>query len=368
MVTVSIDGARRVVQAQFEAGDTAAFPFLWLRDNCPSGFHPDTQERVFDLLSVPADIAPATAAIEAGALRVEWSDAHVSRYPLAWLDAHRPGRAAADPAGIRREPWSSDRGAFPTASADALMDSDQALLDWLMDARRMGLAFVTGLADDADAGLAIARRIGFLRETNFGLTFDVISKPNPNNLAYTSDALPLHTDLSNQETPPGFQFLHCVQNASQGGGSVFCDGVAIAEDLRKTDPEGFVRLRDQPIPMRFHDSDYDIRRRDTVIRCDHDGAVVEIRFNAHLAGVFDLSADEMEAYYAAYRAFMAATRDAARHAIRRLGPGDMVVFDNRRVLHGREAFDPSTGERFLRGCYIDRGEWDSRIRVLSRAA
>ncbi len=44
----------------------------------------------------------------------------------------------------------------------------------------------------------------------------------------------------------------------------------------------------------------------------------------------------------------------------------MVVFDNRRVLHGREAFDPASGYRRLLGCYVDRGEWDSRIRVLSR--
>jgi gamma-butyrobetaine dioxygenase len=33
----------------------------------------------------------------------------------------------------------------------------------------------------------------------------------------------------------------------------------------------------------------------------------------------------------------------------KLAAGQMVAFDNRRVLHGREAFDPSTGRRFLQG-------------------
>ena len=41
----------------------------------------------------------------------------------------------------------------------------------------------------------------------------------------------------------------------------------------------------------------------------------------------------------------------------------MAAFDNRRILHGREAFDPNTGFRHLRGCYVDRGEFDSRLRI-----
>lgn len=49
-----------------------------------------------------------------------------------------------------------------------------------------------------------------------------------------------------------------------------------------------------------------------------------------------------------------------------LGAGEMVVFDNRRVLHGRDAFDPQSGSRYLHGCYVDRGEFESRLRVLSR--
>jgi gamma-butyrobetaine dioxygenase len=73
-------------------------------------------------------------------------------------------------------------------------------------------------------------------------------------------------------------------------------------------------------------------------------------------------------YYRAFRKFMAATRDPAERISFKLKPGEMVVFDNRRILHGREAFNPATGHRLLRGFYIDRGEIDSRIRTLSRQA
>jgi len=47
--------------------------------------------------------------------------------------------------------------------------------------------------------------------------------------------------------------------------------------------------------------------------------------------------------------------------------GEMVVFDNRRVSHGREQFDPQSGLRYLHGCYVDRGEFESRLRVHIRS-
>jgi gamma-butyrobetaine dioxygenase len=63
---------------------------------------------------------------------------------------------------------------------------------------------------------------------------------------------------------------------------------------------------------------------------------------------------------------MAMTRDPKYILNLKLKGGEMVVFDNRRVLHGRSAFDPNTGRRHLHGCYVDRGEFESRLRMLSR--
>lgn len=39
-----------------------------------------------------------------------------------------------------------------------------------------------------------------------------------------------------------------------------------------------------------------------------------------------------------------------------LAPGDLVAFNNRRVLHGRTAFDQSRVLRHLEGCYVDIDE------------
>ncbi|MEO1314753.1 MAG: TauD/TfdA family dioxygenase, partial [Pseudomonadota bacterium] len=102
-----------------------------------------------------------------------------------------------------------------------------------------------------------------------------------------------------------------------------------------------------------------------VITCDLAGNVIEIRFNAHIAGVFDMPPGAVGGYYRAYRAYMERTRNARYILNTRLQAGEMVCFDNRRILHGRDAFDPSTGFRHLHGCYVDRGEFLARLRLLS---
>ncbi|PRH88616.1 gamma-butyrobetaine hydroxylase [Labrys okinawensis] len=355
----------QALELRHDGASPIVFPFLWLRDNCPTAFDPQTKERNFDLLSVPDDLKPASAETCDDELVITWPDGHVSRFEQSWLLAHQPGVPRPDAAALPRKIWrAADMPELPRFSGAEILADDRVLLDFLVTTQSLGLSLVDGLAPGQ--GLDVAQRIGFLRETNFGKVFDVVSKPDPNNLAYTAQALALHTDLANQEIPPGFQFLHCIANEAQGGGSVFADSFAIAEDLRETDPGAFRVLSTVALPFRFHDRAYDIRLRRPVITLRPDGRLDEIRYNAHLTDLIDLPADQLGTFYRAYRAFMKRTRDPAFVIALRLRGGEMVVFDNRRTLHGREAFNPATGFRHLQGCYVDRGEFESRIRVLDR--
>jgi len=369
MNTATLRHDTAMVHINWTDGCTADFPYIWLRDNDPAAFHPQTQERMSDLSTIALDVTPERIETNGGTLTIWWAgEETVSAYDMDWLHSRRPGQRAQDPAATGFTLWRQNLGTegIPRANADEVLASDQALQSWMVGTQVFGFAIVQGLDDNTEAGMEVARRIGFLRETNFGRTFEVQSKPNPNNLAYTPIALPLHTDLTNQELPPGFQFLHCLANKAQGGGSLFCDGYAIAEDLRKADPEAFELLSSVSIPFRFHDEVTDIRNRKKVINLDESGQVIEICFNAHLADFMDLEPELMARYYRAYRQYMIMTKDPAYLVTLKLKAGEMVVFDNRRVLHGRDAFDPQTGFRHLHGCYVDRGEFESRLRILNR--
>jgi hypothetical protein len=50
-----------------------------------------------------------------------------------------------------------------------------------------------------------------------------------------------------------------------------------------------------------------------------------------------------------------------------LAPDDIVLFDNERILHGREAFSEAS-ERLLKGCYSDRDGLLATLARLSAAA
>jgi len=370
MSTASVDLAPDGLHLARPNGDTAIYPLIWLRHNCPSAFHPETEERILDLRDLPEAPDLARAAIQGDRLALIWRDGHESAFDLDWLFDHVPGRAAADPARVDRMVWRGDLGAggLPRHAAQAILDSDAAMAAWMRDTAALGISLVQGVEGTPEAGMALARRIGALRATNFGTTFAVRTIPKPNNLAYTAEALPLHTDLPNQELPPGYQFLHCIANQAEGGGSVFVDGFAVAEDLRIEAPEDFRLLSTVPVPFRFHDATTDLRSHRPIVDQFHDGRLKEISHSAHLVDVFDMAPEAMTAFYPAFRRWLARLDDPRYAVTLKLAAGEMAVFDNRRILHGRARFDPNTGYRHLHGFYVDRQDFDSRLRVLARRA
>jgi len=71
--------------------------------------------------------------------------------------------------------------------------------------------------------------------------------------------------------------------------------------------------------------------------------------------------------YAALGTLWRMLRDPRYHLDLRLEAGDLIAYDNNRVLHGRAAFDVRTGERHLQGCYLNAEDLASRQRLLDRA-
>lgn len=360
---------KNALKTFWKNGKTSSFHYLWLRDNCPTNFHPDTKESFFDQLSVSENIHPINVEFDDENLNIDWSEGdHSSTFSLAWLYEHAYSGDLKKDQGTSYQSWSGDfADSIPRVDHNEVMENDAALFDWMSALDKYGLTIVKNMPDTNEAVSDIAARISFLRETNFGVTFDVQSKPKPVNLAYTSMALPLHTDLCNQEVPPGYQFLHCLANDSEGGESVFLDSLRVLEDMREDEPEKFQLLADTAVPFRFHDDSCDIRYHHSIINLDSFGNIVELKYNDHLADVFDMSEDIMHDFYVAYRDLMRRVKGPEYKILMRLDAGDMAVFDNRRIMHGRSEFKPNTGRRHLRGCYVDRSDFQSRLRVLAKS-
>ena len=358
----------------WEDGSTSNMPYIWLRDNDQDELHPHTGERTFDLTSVPLDIIPNDFKLEfndqasLSRICINWPNKDGASYYMAqWLYAHRPGRARYDAAAIERKSWAA-KEMVSLARFDAVdcARSARVLSDALTTLKQTGIILIHNLDDDLNAGEKFGDLIGFKRETNYGVMFEVQSKPQPNNLAYTSLALPLHTDLANQEFVPGNQFLHCYRNEARGGGSVFADAMAIVEDFKHDYPEYHRTLCELSVPWHFLDGKDDVRYNRPVIGLNREGKFDTLTFNAHLADIADFDADLLYSFYAAYQQLMGRIRGASYNIEYALKNGEMVIFDNQRVLHGRAAFDPTSGKRHLRGYYIEHNEINSRIRMLDK--
>jgi len=366
------------VTLRWDDGGESRFHALWLRDNCPCPRcrHPHTLERQFLLVEVADSVAIGCAALTAsGDLEVRFAaegagqEAHVSRFAAAWLAHHDCSQAVAGETEPAERLWDAALGArLPEFEHRAVMGSDDALQAWLTALLERGIALVRGAPAAAGELARIAERIGPPRLTNFGTVFDVRSVPQPKATADTATGLEPHTDFANWNAPADYLLLFCVANEAKGGDSIVVDGFRVAEALREEDPEAFAVLASRPIDFRFHDEACDIRAQAPTIELDPNGRVGAVRFNNWLRAAPAAPAADVEPIYRALVSFWRRLRDRRFHVRLRLSPGELLVIDNRRVLHGRDPFDPTTGRRHFQGCHVDRDWVLSRLRLLERAA
>ncbi len=368
IVRVVADDVR--IRVGFDDGRTIAFHHIWLRDNCrcKQCHHADTHERLVDILDLDPDVQARSFAFDSDTLTVTWPDGHRSAFDALFLRRHAYDEASL--AGRRDNPrlWlgSELACALPEARYSSVVSADDALAEFLETLWTNGLVIVRDTPDTDDALAGLCSRISWMRETNFGVDFVVEAKVEPNNVAYTALELHSHTDLPNREMPPGVQFLHCRVADAPGGANTLVDGFAAAEALREVSPEDYEILTTVEVPYTFVDDDYDVRWRAPVIGTFGDGTYREVRYHHALMAPLDVAAESVLPVYRALQAFTRILREPGRALHFRMSPGDTLVFHNRRVLHGRQAFDPAGGHRHLHGGYVDVDELRSKMRVLAR--
>ena len=123
--------------------------------------------------------------------------------------------------------WDSKLKDFPKINFEKNMSESASMIDLLNKFYTYGFVVIKNAPTTNQYLLEFVSNIGPVRSTNFGMFFDVMSKPNPNDLAYKSIALPPHTDNPYRMPVPGIQFLHCLKNEVSGGFSTLVDGFAV---------------------------------------------------------------------------------------------------------------------------------------------
>lgn len=344
-------------------GQDQVLPALWLRERSrePADLDLITQQRLMNPHLLPDELHIVDAQLAGRQLTVAFSDGARCRFDV---DDVLMGLALDDgcPPPTR---WRSDLSPLPYHDWAGLAE-EGALLAAVEDFIRLGFIILRDTPIDREAILTIARRFGFVRETNFGRYFEVYSRPDSNDLAYRPVALGPHTDNPYRTPVPGIQLLHCLINETRGGLSTLVDSLAVAEVLRAEDPQGFELLARIPVRYRFRDADTELTSIKPMIEVNGRGEMTGVHYSPRLDDLPLMSEDDTRAYHRARKRLGTLFAHPDFELRFRLQAGELMMFDNNRVLHGRTAFDPSEGHRHLQGCYIDRDGPRSLYRVLRR--
>jgi len=361
------------LDVEWDDGEKSNFNFMWLRDNCPTTRDKDSRHRMFNLLEVSTNIAPKQFKINAeGKLEIEWNEGnHTSYYDQKWLRENcytiNNKKKYISPYVLWDNSLNSKLSTVQIEH-DEIMDSDKGLIKWLKLLHYYGIAIVKNAPIEKKSALPVLNRIGSIRETFFKTPFEVINIPKPNNSAYTAHTLRNHMDLPWFENPPGYQFLHCLINEAEGGNSSAVDAFAVADYLRKNEKEIFETL--VKVPLKFRDKDYtqELHRSfyGSAISLTKDGDYNDIRFSVATMDALDCHPDIMDKVYKSHHRFGNLLHDDKFQIKFRLEPGDIFSFNNRRILHGRTAFNPNSGNRHLQGYYMDRDEIIGRLNYLKK--
>ena len=176
-----------------------------------------------------------------------WSaDGHRSCYDAAWLRAHSYDDTHDDAGDDDVTLWdASTPGCHRRSTGRRCSPTTTPCWSGSRPAP-FGLTRLREVPLDLDAVGGWPARVGIVRETNFGVLWDVRSEPDPITNANTALSLPPHVDLATREYQPGLQFLHCIENTAAGGQGIYLDGFRVAEVMRDEHPAHFEVLTTVP--------------------------------------------------------------------------------------------------------------------------
>ena len=349
-----------------DTGKKEIHPF-WLRErvNGEEFIDKNTQQRLFDPTSLNSDIAISKANISDDCLVINFNDGvnsklNIEKIALEFSNEDNVIKS------IDKIKWNSNLKNIKNFKyQDNLFDSKE-MHDLLISFYQYGFVIIKNVPTYDNFIVKFANSIGSVRRTNFGEHFNVKSKPDPNDLAYTSLALAPHTDNPYRNPVPCIQLLHCVESKVHGGLSTLVDGLTVTEDLKSDHPKFYKILTEIKVKFKFVDKEVVLENWSPLIELCDDKKFKQVRFSPRLDFVPILDKDKLDLYYKA-RNKLSEMYNSDKYKIEfKLSDKDLIMMDNYRLLHGRTAYQTSEGERFLQGCYIDYDSTEGKLRHLKR--
>tara|TARA_B100001057_G_C22855053_1_gene952379 strand:- start:2438 stop:3538 length:1101 start_codon:yes stop_codon:yes gene_type:complete len=340
-------------------------PF-WLRERVNGDKHVDikTKQRLFDPTLLQNNIEINDIKLSDKYLEVKFNDGIITKIEVE--NIIKEFSIDNDIKLIKKIKWDSELKNFNYFDFNQNFFEERPMFDALIKFYQYGFIIFKNVPTKNNFLVSFANSIGSIRRTNFGEYFDVKSKPNPNDLAYTSLPLAPHTDNPYRNPVPCIQMLHCIENKVSGGYSTLVDGYTVTEELKKKFPDFYKILTEIKIRFQFIDESVVLESWAEMIKLDEDNQFKQVRFSPRLDFVPLLDKEKLELFYRARKKISELYNSNNFRIEFKLTPGDLLMMDNHRLLHGRTVFDINEGDRFLQGCYIDYDSTEGKLKYLKR--
>jgi trimethyllysine dioxygenase len=350
----------------WDDGTTTTYPWIWLRDHAhdEETFHPITMQRNIHTASIDPDIAATEVSLANGDVAITWNGGDSSSIPVAFLAQFRAPSTASVSLGIDPILWDAEMiGTGPRTPYEDIMNSDEGMLDWLTKVAAYGFGLAVGVPATGEATKELLEKVAYIRRSIFGGFWEFEADMSKADTAYTNIELLSHTDATYSNDAP-VQLLHCLYFEGTGGESTIADSFRVAAELKKENPRHYETLSTVLVPGQYIGDGSHLMAARPLLRHDHEGNLVQVSFNNADRAPFLLPADEMVAFYDAIRAFDRLSNEHRLQWRHQLEPGEAMLFDNWRVMHGRASY---SGGRKLCGAYLNHEDFESKIRMLQAA-
>ncbi len=340
-------------------------PF-WLRERVSGDNHFDqnTQQRLFDPTQLRNEAEIDKLILSKEHLEVKFKDGALTKISIK--NILKEFSKNNDLKQIKKISWDSSFKNFKNFEYKKNFFENEEMYNALINFYKYGFVIFKKVPTKNNYIVNFANSIGSVRRTNFGEFFDVKSKPNPNDLAYTSLPLAPHTDNPYRNPVPCIQLLHCIENEVTGGLSTLVDGYAVTKKLKEEFPNYYEILSKTKVRFQFIDKNVILEDWAEMIKLDDNGNFKQVRFSPRLDFVPLMDKEKLEIYYSA-RKKISEFYNSDKYKIEfKLLPGDLLMMDNYRLLHGRTTYDANEGKRFLQGCYIDYDSTEGKLNHLIR--
>ncbi|KAJ3409832.1 hypothetical protein HDV05_004185, partial [Chytridiales sp. JEL 0842] len=289
-------------------------------------------------------------------MRITGEENHITNYEIDWLRTHAYNPRLEDAQLLRRslKLWGSELGQnLPVVEYEEVMTTEEGVAKWLknvntfktktIDKDTYGIGFVDGVPPTPEATEKLGKRICFIRESHYGAFWDFTANNAHGDTAYTSIALPAHTDTTYFTDPVGLQLFHLIEFTGKGGASLYVDGFQVASQLQKLHPESYEALTTIRTPAHSAgDEGVTITptpRMFPILNVDPlTNELYQVRFNNDDRSVFSRphgGPAEILRFYKALKDWTQLLKKKGNEFWIQLTPGRAVVVDNWRVLHGR---------------------------------